>query len=146
MQINTKEVREGKHDGRVVWICHYNSRDIYKKPLRKVPPTKTLVVSNDGLWRDSYGFTRHDNLCRYNKSHFIPFNKNGKLSTRVVSPIDTTVAGYGEDGNELYVFDNEEECVKEWNNQLDHCISIVDGLIAVGFLHQKKNELLEMKK
>ena len=49
MKIETKEVRDGKHTGKEVWVCHYLRPDLDKKALRNVPPTKALIKSNDEL-------------------------------------------------------------------------------------------------
>jgi len=43
MRYDTKEVRDGKLDGEIVWICHYHRPYLRKKPLRNVPPTKVLI-------------------------------------------------------------------------------------------------------
>ena len=105
MQISTTEVRDGKHNDRTVWICHYNQPDLSKKPLRNISPTKCLIVSNDELPKNKTVY--------YSHSHFRPLNAKGKPLSRIISPVDNT--GFRTRcGNELFVFDNEHECIEEW--------------------------------
>lgn len=105
----TEKVRKGEMDGKTVWICHYNKPDLNKKPLRNVPPTKCLVVSNDKLPKNKTVY--------YSKSHYLAIGKNGKTTARVISPVDNT--GYrGYCGNMLFTFECESDCVEEWNKQI----------------------------
>lgn len=109
MQIPTKEVRNGDHDGKEVWICHYNQPDLDKKPLRNIPPTKCLIRSIDDLPRSKKVY--------YSHSYFSPISSKGKATSKVISPVDNT--GYrARSGNPLFVFENYEECATEWNKQL----------------------------
>ena len=116
MRIDTSDIRDGKHIGEIVWICHYNRPDLNKKALRNVPPTKVIVVDNDVL--------PNNKRVYYSLTHFIPLNKDDKPLKKVISPVDNT--GFRtRSGNELYVFTDEEECIQEWNNQLvEHCVRI----------------------
>lgn len=106
MQISTEEMRAGSHDDKIVYICDYHQPDFSKKPLRKVPPIKCIIVSNDKL-------PKGKNIY-YSQSHFISFSKSGKLSKQIISPVDNT--GYrSRIGNELYIFETKDECIEKWN-------------------------------
>lgn len=105
----TKEVQQGKMDGKTVWICHYNQPDLNKKPLRNIPPTKCLVVCNDELPKNKTVY--------YSKSHFRPIGKSGNATSKVISPVDNT--GYRmSEGNPLNTFERERDCIKKWNEEL----------------------------
>lgn len=110
MRIETKEVMEGSHVGRSVWICHYDRPDVDKKPLRSVPPTKCIITSNEDL--------PEGKTVYYSKCHFRPLGKNGEALSRVVSPVDNT--GFRtRSGGKLNVFDNEADCIDQWNADID---------------------------
>ena len=105
----TKEVQSGNLNGKEVWICHYNQPDLNKKPLRNIPPTKCLVVCNDELPKNKTVY--------YSKSHYRPIGKNGKPTSRIISPVDNT--GYrSHQGNPLNTFESESECINKWNEEL----------------------------
>ena len=121
MRIDTNKIMDGQRAGDIVWICHYHRPDMEKKALRNVPPTKVIVRDNSVLPKNKTVY--------YSKSHFSPLSKKGEPTAKVISPVDNT--GYrSRCGSMLYVFDNEIECVAEWNKQLLNHIKVVDGLIA----------------
>ncbi len=110
MRIETKDIMNGLKDDRTVWICSYNQPDLDKKPLRSTPPTRCLICPNSEL--------PDNKRVYYSESHFRPVGKDGSPLKKYLSPVDNT--GYRSAcGNMINVFDNETECVKEWNNQLD---------------------------
>ena len=113
MQIPTIDVREGKHDDQIVWVCHYSRPDMNKKALRAVQPTRVMVVCNDSLPKGK--------TIYYSDSHFRALSAKNKIGSQIISPVDNT--GYRSHiGNELFVFDDEKSCIAEWNKQLDkHC-------------------------
>ena len=115
MKIETSEVRNGNHNGEIVYICHFNKPDLNKKALRKVPPTKCVVLPNSELSTNKRVY--------YSESFFSPLNKNGEaIKSKIISPVDNT--GYRSYcGNELFVFTTEEECNQEWNKQVGEYIS-----------------------
>ena len=105
----TEKVRKGEMNGKTVWICHYNKPDLNKKPLRNVPPTKCIVVSNDELPKNKTVY--------YSESHYRPIGKNGNPTSKVISPVDNT--GYRSYcGNMLFTFESEIDCVAKWNSQI----------------------------
>lgn len=95
-------------EGKKVWICHYNRPDILKRPIRNIPPSQVKVVSCSEV----------DVKVYYSDYCFKKITKNG-LSNKVIQPYDVT--GFrGRTGNPVSVFDNKEECISEWNSQLDY--------------------------
>lgn len=132
--IETKSMRNGEIDGKIVWICHYNRPDLSKKPLRNIPPTRVLVCSNSELPKNKRVY--------YSESHFRPINKDGKPTSRIISPVDNT--GYRMYcGNELFVFENESDCIKCWNDQLKSHIELIQHKIdnAKSYWEGQKEEL-----
>lgn len=138
MRVSTKEIRDGLHDGKQVWICHYLQPDLDKKPLRSVPPQLVIVRPISDLPKGKKVY--------YSESFFSPINlKTGKPLSKVISPVDNT--GYrGRPGNELYVFDSEEECRNSWNDQVNECCIRIDFEIrdATRRLEVKKLNLLDL--
>ena len=138
MKIETKEVRDGKHTGKEVWICHYLRPDLDKKALRNVPPTKALIKSNDELPKNKTVY--------YSEDHFSPINKIGKVLAKVISPVDNT--GYRmRAGNELHVFTKENECIVAWNDQVERvCFELeTKELMAAKSWRLQKEALRETK-
>ena len=63
---------------------------------------------------------RDDKRVYYSETHFVPYSKKGKLLNKVISPVDNT--GFrSREGNDLFVFTTEKECIEEWNKQIDEC-------------------------
>ena len=136
MKIETKAVRGGKHIGKKVWICHYNRPDMHKKPLRNLPPTEVLIRSIDELPKGKRVY--------YSEVFFSPLNKKGEPLSKVISPVDNTGHG-GYCGNEIYIFNNEKECVAHWNTQLNNYFVKLDELIftAADSWRRQKEDLLK---
>lgn len=121
MNLSVNAIRDGQHLGETVWICHYNQPDLDKKPLRSVPPTKVLI-------RDIAELPSNKKVY-YSVTFFSPFNSNGSVSSKVISPVDNT--GFrSRSGNPLHVFDNEADCITQWNSDLDEHIARYDAKIA----------------
>lgn len=64
MKLNTSDIRNGKHVGEKVWICHYLRPNLDKKPLRNIKPTYVIIRDNDELPKNkkiyySITFFRH---------------------------------------------------------------------------------------
>ena len=138
MKIETREVRDGLHTGKEVWICHYLRPDLDKKALRNVPPTKVLIRSNEELPKNK--------IVYYSEDHFAPISKSGKVLNKVISPVDNT--GYrGRAGNELHVFTKENECIEAWNEQIDRvCFELeTKELMAAKSWRLQKEALRETK-
>lgn len=131
----TEKVQKGELDGEVVWICHYNRPDLNKKPLRNVPPTKCLVVNNKDLPKGKRIY--------YSYSHFVKIGKNGSITKQVISPVDNT--GYRSiQGNPLHTFRTEEECVEQWNKDLDAVHKQLSEKLKV-VVKKVENEIIELE-
>ena len=128
MKISTKEVRAGKYTNKIVWICHYNRPDMNKKALRNVAPIKVLIRSNSELPTSK--------TIYYSDVHFSPLNKTLQPTSKVISPVDIT--GFRLCcGNEVFVFNNEQECNDCWNSQIKHHIEEIEELIMNAADHWK---------
>lgn len=101
-----REILQGKHNNKTLWVCKYDQQDFNKKPIRVVPPTKVLIRGNNEL---TCGKRVYDS-----ESHFVVLNKKGKPTKRIIAPYDNQRWG-----NTLLVFDNERECEMSWNKQID---------------------------
>ena len=111
--LDVTKIREGKFNGVKIWICHYNRPDLYKKPLRNVPPTEVIVRPLSELPKNKRVY--------YSEVFFSPLKKSGEVSSKIISPVDNT--GFRSAcGNELLAFDNEKDCIHSWNIQLNGVI------------------------
>ncbi|MCP4526734.1 MAG: hypothetical protein GY833_12630 [Aestuariibacter sp.] len=120
--IDIKQLTEGHLNGTRVWVCHFNQPDLLKKPLRNVPPTEMLVVSNGNL--------PENKKIYYSTCHLRPLSKKGLPTSRIVPIFDNT--GFrGYTGTPLHVFDNKEECIKQWHRDLDVVRAKIDHEIEV---------------
>ena len=128
MKLETSKIRNGEMIGSTVWVCSYHQPDIDKKPLRNVAPVYCMVMSADNLKQTIY----------YSKAYFAPIGKNGNPTEKVIKAVDNT--GYRSYcGNEIDVFDNEEECIESWNEQ-------VSGTAEIMKAHAKAASEIWMKK
>lgn len=107
MKIDPIEVSNGVHDGKDVYICHLNIPDLHKKPLRKIPPTKVKVISeNDPINKGK--------RVTYSNSLFQLYSAKGELTKKTAKIFDNT--GYRSfRGNPVYIFDTFDECQDEWS-------------------------------
>jgi hypothetical protein len=122
MKLNTTDLRTNSdaYIGQSVWACHYNQPDLDKKPLRNLPPTKCIVVASDAASKTVY----------YSNCYLAPLNKSNAPLKKEIMLVDNT--GYRSlCGNEIHVFDNEQECIQQWNADVQHVIDIVDKRAAV---------------
>ena len=137
MKLSTEDIRNGKHIGKHIWICHYNRPDMHKKPLRNLPPTEVIIRPVGELPKNKKVY--------YSEVFFSPLSKKGEPMSKVISPVDNT--GYRSYcGNEVYAFNNEKECNNHWNNQLNNHFVRLDELIntAADGWRMQKDELLKM--
>ena len=138
MRIETKLIREGRMVGDIVWICDYRQPDLSIKPIRNVPPTKVAIVSNEDLSKNKTVY--------YSKNHFVPISKKGALLKKVISPVDNT--GFrSRSGEEVNVFDNENECIAFYRKQCDDIIKRLEAkkLVAVQHIQSSIDEIKEKK-
>ena len=114
MKIETKLIRDGGMIGDTVWVCDFRQPDLNKKAIRHVKPTKVLVKSNDDLPKNKTVY--------YSDNHFSPINSKGKVTSKIISPVDNT--GFRmRSGVELAVFDDETQCKQHYKSQ---CQNIID--------------------
>lgn len=107
--MDIKDIENGKVNGKVVWVTDFrlNNQDLFKKPIRRVLPTKVLIRSNDEL--------PNNKRIYYSKSHFVRLNAKGEpVKSGIISLYDNT--GYrGYPGVPLEVYETEEEAALAWN-------------------------------
>lgn len=127
MKIPTDKMTNGLINGETVWVCRYRRPDLNKKPLRNLPPTRVIVRCNSELPKNKRVY--------YSESHFSPVKENGTVvKSKVISPVDNT--GYRFfPGDPVHMFDNEKECVEDWNNQLDEITSRLEDAQAGAYDH-----------
>lgn len=93
--------------GKEVWICDYRcGDDIFKKPIRSIPPKKVRIFDADTAKKKIY----------YSPIYFKEV-KGDKILTAEIAPCDNI--GYrGRSGESVNIFDTESECQKCYSNQL----------------------------
>ena len=107
MEIKHTEIVNGQRDGEILFVCDYRRPDKNKKPIRSLPPTEVMVMSNSTTSKRVY----------YSESHFRPLGKDNTPKSRVIPVFDNT--GYRMlTGNPVYIFTTEEECVSKWNEMI----------------------------
>lgn len=113
MKLDNKDLKVGD----IVYICDYRYNDISNKPIRKVAPTKAIVVDNSEL-------KSGERVC-YSNTHFREIDKSGEIKKKIIKPFDNT--GYRSfTGIQLGIFDNIKECYEYY---LEQCELIQGELI-----------------
>jgi len=137
MRIPIEEVKDGRRDGEIVWVCDYRIPDLNKKAIRAVHPTRTVILNESETSSNIY----------YSKSYFAPLDSKGKAKRTVISPADNT-AYRSYPGIPLHVFTTEEECNDCYNEQCNVIIAAIDKKLAsiVDELETQKQEILARKK
>jgi hypothetical protein len=108
MKLEIKELRDGVHIGKEVWICDYRWTDFDKKEDRNIKPTKVLIRDTD------------DTTKRVNYSHcfFSEIKKDKVVNSSLIKLFDNT--GYRSfAGIALNVFTTEGECRKHYKKQAE---------------------------
>lgn len=97
-------VSNGRMNGNTVYVCDFRWDDLSKKPLRKVKPTKVMIMD------------KGNKVIYYSHSYFAKINKNGTVSSSVIKLFDNT--GYRSlSGTPLNIFLSEKECVDFYKKQ-----------------------------
>lgn len=93
--------------GKEVWICDYRcGEDIFKKPIRSIPPIKVKVFNAETARKNIY----------YSPIYFKEI-KGDKILSSEIAPCDNT--GYrGRSGVSVNIFESESECQRCYGNQL----------------------------
>jgi hypothetical protein len=113
--IDINEVRNGAHNGKIVWICDYRYTDTNQKASRAVPPTRVLIRDCSETKTNVY----------YSESFFSPLNKDDEPLAKVIKPFDNT--GYRSyAGIPLTVFETEDECVAHFRTQCNEAIQLFE--------------------
>lgn len=115
--IDYKEIAEGKHNNKIVWICDLRYNDYTQKPIRHIKPTKVLIRDNSQTTKNIY----------YSASHFVGLNKKGEpIKSKVISLFDNT--GFrSRTGTPLDCFETEAECIEGYKKL---CVTAIKGLNA----------------
>lgn len=138
MKISTEQIRDGGLTGETVWVCDFRQPDLNKKAIRHVKPTKVIVKSNNDLPKNKTVY--------YSENHFSPINDKGKITSKIISPVDNT--GFrSRSGVELNVFDNEIECKAYYKCQCQDIIDRYQKMItsAVDNLKDRQLEIIKHK-
>lgn len=136
MKINLDDI----HNYKYVYICDFrlNKKDaIHNKFTRKILPQKVLVRHN----------SETNKSIRYSDYHFVELNKEGKpLNSKVISPFDNTGYGWFK-GVCVNIFDNIEECINCWNDEIDKALKILkeENELAIQVFEEKTKELKSLK-
>jgi len=106
MELNTKELVDGKHNGKIVWICDYRWNDFDIKQTRNIKPTKVLIRSIEETTKRVY----------YSYCFFSEIKKDSFVKSSLIKLYDNT--GYRSfPGIPLNVFTEEDECLKHYKKQ-----------------------------
>lgn len=93
--------------GDKVWVVDFRKDDIFWRQTRWVRPTYCLVVSNEETKETVY----------YSDYHFKELKKDWSTYSKVIKPYDNTWFRQYK-WIPIRVFDNYEECFKEFQNQV----------------------------
>jgi len=127
MKLETKELLDGLHNGKIVWICDYRWLDFDKKEDRKVEPKQVLIRSTDETKK----------RVNYSHSFFSEIKKGNVVNSSLIKLFDNT--GYRwYSGVALNVFTEEKECRDYYKTQAN--------LVAKLFESYKKNKLERLDK
>ena len=124
---------ENNVEGHVVFVTDIRIAAGGNKFIRNVPPTKVTILSNDKL---PTGKTVY-----YSDFHFAPM-KGDKLLKKVIVPFDNT--GYRSfTGTSLHVFEDLDECVDFYNNQVDKACEVYE--MRIKDIEEQRDKLKELK-
>lgn len=104
---------------KMVWICDYRANeDPKKKPIRNIEPTPVVVTDAKETSKDIY----------YSPVYFRPV-KNGKVSSKVIAPMDNT--GFRcHTGESVNIFYTVEDCVKCYREQVRQAKAVYEEELA----------------
>lgn len=124
MQLDLNEiVGSYKYVGQKIWICDYR-KEIDKKAIRNVKPTEVYIAG-----KGDFAEAGLEPRIYYSLVGFAKLNKNGEpLLKQLIPPFDTTgyrtYAGIG-----VLAFDNENECIDAYNNQVLEVVEMYEKRI-----------------
>jgi len=126
MQIEIKDITDGKFNGKKLWICDFRFSDYNNsKPIRHIKPVQVLVCSNSDLPKNKTVY--------YSESHLKKISKKGEpLKSGIIAPFDNT--GYRSyTGTPLNAFDDKKECIEFYKKQCES--------VAKGWKEWRKNKI-----
>ena len=125
MKLETKEIADGIHNGKTVWICDYRWTDFDKKEDRNVKPTQVLIRSTEETTK----------RVNYSHSFFSEIKKDKVSNSSLIKLFDNT--GYRwYTGVALNVFTEEEECRDFYKKQAN--------IILKSFEKYKENKIVRL--
>lgn len=98
MQVDIDDVRNGKKDDEIVYICSVMLINSDKKRIEKILPTKVLIVSNKEI-EDNYN---------YSLSHFIELNEKEIRKFNIIRL-----------NSKISIFTEKKECINFFNKKCD---------------------------
>lgn len=126
MKINANDIRTSNSPylNKDLWVCdlRFNNNSI-EKPIRKVPPTKINLVSNDKVSKRIY----------YSDNALVPYNKKEELVFSKAFGIYDNTGFRSFTGVPLEIFDSEEECKNQYKKLIK---------LAIQFINKKKEEFV----
>lgn len=139
MQIDIKKLTQtSEYVGQIFWICDIRQPDLTKKPIRHVKAQPAMLRSNSDLPKNKRLY--------YSENHFVKLNAKGSPTSTVIPIYDNT--GYRSfTGTAINVFDNKEECLKFYNEQIDTIVKDIEAYISsfTDSLNGQKNNLIAEK-
>lgn len=144
MRLDISEVTKNPDSvGKTFYICDYRKPDFNKKAIRNVKPTLITVLDTKHFEEVGKKYPR----VYYSNFALIPIDNKGKLKySNPVPPYDTT--GYRSyAGTPINVFDNYEECVEFYNQQVDNIVNQYKNYIltVVDSLTKEMESIQELK-
>lgn len=124
---------ENNVEGHNVYVTDIRIASGGNKFIRNVPPTRVTILSNDKL---PVGKTVY-----YSEFHFVPM-KGDKLLKKIIAPFDNT-GNRSFTGTSLHVFENLDECVHFYNQQVDKACEIYE--LRIKDLEKQKDRLIKLK-
>lgn len=128
--------------GKKFWVCDYR-KVVGMKAIRNVPPQEIMVLVD----KDYIDAGKTPPRVYYSEVIFCKLNKKGepKLSS-TISPYDTTGYRYYT-GVGVNLFDNEQECIDFYNDQVQVVLDAYDIEIelSVERLRSERNEINQLK-
>lgn len=123
MKIDINDVVDGSnYRGKILFVCDYRKELINKKAIRHVKPTKIIVLTSEDFINAGKDYP----TVYYSNVAFVTLNKKDEpVYSKVISPFDNT--GYRSfSGIGLMIFDNLDECIEEYNNQVQTVLDMYE--------------------
>lgn len=127
MKLDISEVTKNSDNvGKTFYVCDHRKPDFNKKAIRNVKPILIIVLDLKNFEEEGKKYPR----VYYSNFALIPVDSKGKPKySGHVSPYDNT--GYRSyAGTPINVFDNYEECVNFYNQQVDNVVNEYKNYIS----------------